>query len=538
MPKQTFRLPHIYKFNFDTGFTEPYYSNSNLYYQYKLVSTSNPIIYDLGFSRYSSDTRIVDFTSINGLYDDTVGVDIEAQIPLFFKQRNTIKVPNKVEYAIRKHLTSYLHQIHPEKEVAKELCLLMLAQLNSTHFDIKAGRDTSGWKRLKAEYLQNLISNEPTAYKNIIEVLQTPLRKGQILEVDPDYAMGSYSRKYRLGEPYRAKGISLYELRTKTAINAFKRYQLGLLDTASDNPICQNLIRFYPSVKLPTIDQLKAEAKRLIKLDYTTKKGKTLKFLNKHSREYFANPEQYSFVEDAIEIFEYLTDNGLMVPCVGGEESGGRVVDSFTLMPSWIRRLVKVDDKIHVEADYSCLHPNIAIAEYGGRLEYLTHGDVALELNTNVSVVKTEHLSFFNRTTQQMKESPLWPYYQKHEPDMLQKIVREKLQSQFKYKATSRMLFKKEVGIMTEVIKQLNAKNIYVGYVYDALFCSPKQTELVNRTMNEVIERLGVKTEAKVSTGKKYNPLVEELKERRYGDMRTKYLNPILVENFSEYIHA
>ena len=66
-------------------------------------------------------------------------------------------------------------------------------------------------------------------------------------------------------------------------------------------------------------------------------------------------------------------------------------------------------------------------------------------------------------------ESPLFGYYSKHEPDMLQQIYNDK--KEHGYKITSKKMFKLEVEIMTEVIKYLNSVGVYVLYVYDALLC-------------------------------------------------------------------
>ncbi len=93
-----------------------------------------------------------------------------------------------------------------------------------------------------------------------------------------------------------------------------------------------------------------------------------------------------------------------------------------------------------------------------------------------------------------MKESPIWAFYKAHLPEMIKAIEKEKLSSEFKHRITSRKLFKKEVAIMTEVIIRLNLQGIYVGYVYDALICHPKDAKMVAHVMNEVVLELGVKT--------------------------------------------
>jgi hypothetical protein len=210
-----------------------------------------------------------------------------------------------------------------------------------------------------------------------------------------------------------------------------------------------------------------------------------------------------TFVEDAIEIYNYLTnEKGIMIPTIGGEASGGRIVDSFTLMPGWIRNLVTINGRKLIECDYSCLHPNIAMHLYGGCSQFLTHDQLAEYLELDILEVKREHLSFFNKQLWQMKKSPLFSYYQENEPLMIDELINEKLNNDIpkksdKYKITSMRLFQKEVDIMTDVIQTLNSYGIYVMYVYDALFCHPRDFEVVRETMNKVIFEHGVMTKAK-----------------------------------------
>jgi hypothetical protein len=156
----------------------------------------------------------------------------------------------------------------------------------------------------------------------------------------------------------------------------------------------------------------------------------------------------------------------------------------------------------HVECDYSCLHPNIALKLYGGTKEYITHAGVAKSSGVDFNLVKLEHLSFFNKNVWQMKQSPLWEYYTKQEPKMMNNIVSEKKSSIYGYKETSRRMFFKEVEIMTEVIQTLNVEGIYVGYVYDALFCEPNHAGRVKEIMDKTVLAHGVKTVAKLSNDK------------------------------------
>ena len=456
------------------------------------------VIYDEVIGKES-----IDITRDAECFDDNITTDICTQFPLFFINRNIIKIPKKVEYVLRRFIPKeLLKEIHPDINVAVELCLMFTTQLTSTYFEAIDNPEKEGWKSLHAEYLREFLSLHPMTYKDVITALEHPTKRGAIIECDHDYIIGEKNFFYRFGEAYIGKGIVSYHLQTKEAQRLLNKHFIRISGRSQSNPIVQNLIQFYENVSLPTIDQIWEEGNRLRKSNYKTKKGKLLKKLGNKSRSYFKN--KYSFIEDSIKIFNYLTEDGLMYPDVGSEKSGGRIVDSFTLMPSWIRRMIKIKGNVNVEVDYSCLHPNIVISLYGGTNEYLTHGDLGLAMTTDVNIIKVEHLSFFNKKIWQMKESPLHKYYEENEPNMLRNIISEKYSSEFNYKITSRRLFAKEVEIMTEVVDALNKEFIYVGYVYDALFCHPLDANRVKEVMDSVILKLGVKTTAKLSNDKKY----------------------------------
>jgi transcriptional regulator len=133
---------------------------------------------------------------------------------------------------------------------------------------------------------------------------------------------------------------------------------------------------------------------------------------------------------------------------------------------------------------------------------------------------------------------------------MLQNVIAEKYNSPFKHKITSRRLFAKEVEVMTTVIQQLNKEDIYVGYVYDALFFHPKYAERVKEVMDTVIQQYGIKTIAKLSKEEKQNPIMDSLKETKvhFKTIKRKHVlkhekNPVLeidVEalNFSDRIKS
>jgi hypothetical protein len=424
---------------------------------------------------------------------------------IFFKTPHVIMIPAIVKTLIERRLPKhYLDKIHggektkENRDVAVELCLLFLSQLSSTHRNILNGKSPDGWKSLRAEYLRQLLRIDDKTYQCVKKaLLKFQYDLGPILE-ERFYVKGKHSYGYRLGESFRSKGYFPYKLKTKQAQDLFRRSCERKLRLAEKNIICVNLIEFYKSITLPTEQEIVDEGRRLIKEGYYNKKGKKLIFRNKKVNAYFPDVANLSFIEDALKIFKYLTKNGVMIPRPGNEKSGGRVVDSFALMPLWIRKLVKINGQPVAEADYSCLHPNIAMSLYGGNSPYLTHEHLAKQLGIDKKIVKIEHLSFFNKRVEQMKRSLLFEYYKKYEPEMVDAIIRAKEESEHGHKITCRCLFAKEVEIMTEVVSRLNEEGIFVGYIYDALFFDPVHSEKVVEVMDEVAADLRVYTSVKL----------------------------------------
>ena len=191
-----------------------------------------------------------------------------------------------------------------------------------------------------------------------------------------------------------------------------------------------------------------------------------------------------------------------MCPSLQGLNAGNRITDIFTLMPSWIRAHVMIDGETLVECDFKCLHPNIIVTLFNGKQKFLTHAMVAERLGIDEEDLprfKKEHLAFFNKHPNDMdKDELLVEYYTNHEPEMLKAIRRDK--KRFGYRHTAKVMFTKEVEIMTACIEKLNALGIYVLYVYDALLCEKKHMDTVVQIMNETVLEHGVFTVADAKT--------------------------------------
>jgi hypothetical protein len=366
-------------------------------------------------------------------------------------------------------------------------------------------------------------------YKKIIELLSDTksFRSGPIIEVNKHYTTGR-SRSYRLHDRFFRKGITTYTLTKDKTLGLRKKSFYEAWSKAIDNVIPRNLINVYGSIELPTKEQILNRAKEIIAAKKPVGKGKLLKFLGKDRKR--IDTKKFSIVEDAIQIFEHLTKDGYIVPG-DSEAAGGRWADSFSLMPSWIRKMCKKDGELIFENDYSCLHPNIAMGIYGGSQSFITHQGVADVSGLEKSTVKIEHLSFFNKQYHQMERSPLFNHYISTEKEMIANIYGRKCQpyelngsEKEGYKNVSLDLFRKETSVMTYAIQKLNSEGIYVLYVYDALYSSHKDSARVAQIMNESAWELGVMTSVDGS-----NPFKEEVEE-----VTTPIVEEVVVEPIVE----
>lgn len=469
------------------------------------ISPLSSLIYDTDNSNVIEVEESIDNTSSTESNTVSINTQRNTSIPLFFPNRNSIIIPKKALLNLTRHTPkNLLDSIDSNREIAVEKCLVVLSNLSSTVYA------ENRWKKLSSQILhqQTKNGNDNTyVYKSILNALKYGTEnKGAMIDVfkndfgTESYQNGKESKSYRLTDTYFKAGLTEYILKDEDLIakrnkSFYEQYKL-----ANDNVISANLIELYPRISLPSREEIILEAKKLIshknpitgQQGYKNKKGKNLTFLNKHSKEYFKDADSRCFVEDSTQLFTFLTSRGFMIPIIGDKKSGGRVVDSFTLMPSWIRELVKIDGERVVECDFKALHPNIAMKIYGGTKKHLNHQQVAQESGVVLQKVKIEHLSFFNKEVRDMKRSELYSYYQSSEQDMIKRLEVDK--RRYGHKITSMKMFDIEVQIMTECIRRLNAMGVYVGYVYDALFCKESDSEKVTKIMNDVVVEFGVYT--------------------------------------------
>jgi hypothetical protein len=426
---------------------------------------------------------------------EEITVQEEKYISLFFNP-NKIFIPNKVYRRLFRATKKQLSSIDKDKIKAIEKCLIVVSQLNSTNF---TKNKNDRYKCLHSSILHDLTKESDTHYL-YIKILNI-LKKTGIIKVmlndkgQESYEQGKYSKMYALTDTYYQKGLSSYTITNKELIQQRMRYFYSQCVNLRKNTIANNLLDIYPLISFPAVKDILTEGKRLAKEGYVTKKGFKLTFRGKNVDSNWKDINNRVFIETHIEQFRYLTENGFILPIIGSDNSGNRIIDSITLMPSWIRNLVKYNGQPLIELDYSCLHPNIAKLLYGGLPSTITHDMVAKYLDIPLHLAKIEHLSFFNKEVLQMMKSPLYKYYLDNEPTMLANILKEK--NVFGYKITSKKLFKKEVELMTNVIREINNNDIRVLYVYDALMCAAEEKYLIQNIMQSEAFKLNLSLKVK-----------------------------------------
>lgn len=483
-------------------------STNYLIQKYSIKSNNllSNIIYVTNNKQYDRLRELLDLTDdterlCNPFHDDDF-----ARISLLFPNVNSILIPKKAERNLRRYVDStLLKAIDIDKNKAIEKCLVFLSYLSSTYYT------DNKWKPLSSVLLHEQLkdnSDNTYVYKAIIEALKKGTKQdGAIIEVMTNeygmecYEVGVSSKQFRLTDTYLKAGLKEYLLTDESIIQQRNKTFYKTLFEAQNNVIAKNLVSVYQQIDLPTLDEVLAKGKQLAKTGKRTKRGKLFTMRNKHDNSYWKDVKERSFVEDNIELFRFLTQRGFMIPVIGGNSSGGRVVDSFNLMPSWIRSMIKIKGESIIECDFKAMHPNLASKIYDGSGKHISHQIVAEYLGIDVAIAKNEHLSFFNKpfyptkkhhNKGSMVQSPVFQYYQNNEANMLNKIKEVKQENG--YKKTTYQLFEMEVQIMTQIINLLNQKGIYVMYVYDALYCAESDLDEVKATMNQVINQNGVNT--------------------------------------------
>ena len=190
-----------------------------------------------------------------------------------FPNVNSILVPKKAETNLRRHVPKdLLREINYDINIAVEKCLLLLSNLASTYYVEDVHLTENRWKRLHSRLLDRQISGNNT-YIKVIEVLKKGTSTGAMLEVVEDDIPNVQSRRYRIPENYFKAGLTEYLIKDVGIIQIRNKIFFEQLNDALQNPICNNLVKIYPKLEIPTSEELLIIGKQLIKENRTTSEG-------------------------------------------------------------------------------------------------------------------------------------------------------------------------------------------------------------------------------------------------------------------------
>lgn len=402
---------------------------------------------------------------------------------------DSIRIPSKTEAKLKYVSKQDLALIHKDTKTAKELILIILSNFSNT-FTLSLQNESNeavreGYKVLNSAILQkqvNINGKTSNPYKAILDLLI----KYNMIEKGRNYKTGERSNEYRLTSTYFGKGIVDYKLKIDVLRQRNFKSEQDNLERVLKCPIATSELLNRRFITFPTQDEAKKHLIKLAKEKKTTRKGKIITYLNKRNRKDFEN---CVFIEDYLEILEYLQK--IVIPIIVSDRGGNRVITAYNFLPRVLRPLCKFNGESLVEADYTCLHPNIAQYLYGGsNIEIITHDKVAQFLNVSRDIAKINHLSFFNHTWENMYHSPLFDYYIHNENKMMENLYEEK--TTLGHKETSNKILSFEVELMRKNIEDLNKKGIRVLTAFDAIYCNPQDREIVKEIMNKNAKSFGI----------------------------------------------
>jgi hypothetical protein len=359
----------------------------------------------------------------------------------------------------------------------------------------KSNYTNNDYINLSSKILKSQLGTYKSRYKKILNLLIKYL----IIEKGTSYKPGTKCNSYKISDKYFTFKIKKYSLKTSYALKLHKQNRRKFNKKIFENVIAKNEILNNLYVEMPSENRALEELKKYSKKKWTNKKGKQLKILGKKKRE-----DKFVYVEDYLELY-MLLQNHFKLPKILGEKAGYRVMTKFNTCPRIIRKLIKVNGKRLLGLDFSCFQPNLANRIYGEPLkEPLSHQKAAEYLSTldkykNLNfdefegMAKKENLSFFNKKIRYMKYSPLFKFYEKNHPTLLNNIMADKITNG--YKSVTKKMFMTEVKIMTEIVKRCMGSGIIAVYIYDEVMVEEDFVSDVKEIMKEVCkeQKLNVK---------------------------------------------
>lgn len=363
-------------------------------------------------------------------------------------------------------------------------------------------------------------------YKSIAMPLLKGTEKGPCIEMQDHDKSLSQSRKFRLSEKLSKRFTQTYEISSERLKIGILNRKLTKVKQSLQDPAISTLLKNLDYFIEPTLDEVIAHGKKLIREGHT-KKDRRLVLLNKRTKRAFLADNGFKKVnmlssmkinelfrkhfmafEDHILIFKRFIETGWNLP---KRQKCQRVSDSMTGMPGWIRQMFKVqyNGTIEnlVEIDCVALHGNLLytlaydemtdeerstfLIEASGDM----HTKIALYLNILRKRAKKSGLTYINHTIENMERSVVNRFYEEKIPAILKWLVKVKKSD---HKAIAKILFPLESKIIWSTIEELTQLEIPAYQVFDSI-CVPQSVSQVAITiLNAKLKEYNVPTEAKL----------------------------------------
>jgi len=268
---------------------------------------------------------------------------------LFKKHRDPklIKLPKKLITRINKLPYKVLSLIHKDKDISKELLLLLSNEIFRINI-LKHSINQKTSKELNTKKLRKIFTNK--TYYSLIKIL----KEEGIIDNSKSYKVDVRSKEYWITEEFLSN-TKEYTFNTPNVINKiYKRVILSYSDNyfnidTNEVQIPALVLSQYMFNTQSVIPTPKEIEKEIEHLNGTTFRGRT--FITRNAldkrikKDKKLNKKDFYVFENSVEFFNVLTENGKMEPRGTGFRAGGRVVTSFTLMPTWIRKMIRKNGK-------------------------------------------------------------------------------------------------------------------------------------------------------------------------------------------------
>ena len=301
-----------------------------------------------------------------------------------------------------------------------------------------------------------------------------------------------------------------YRFKSQKLIDALKAKRIEAIKRNFENPIYLKLINEIPSrYEFPSIESVEALSEQMVAsgatnnegklyvLDYQESDFKTVKKRIKTKKASYTMSVRVKVnqnvvsIQEGIAIYKRFLNEGLYFKDTGKHT---RYYTSLSLMPSWIRKLIKIDGQEIIENDFSALHNRLVNSYCGSICPELT-GDSHTKLMNALGLQSRQEakmigLSYWNsrimfgKTVASKANAEAFgkmdEFLQTKYPKIWYALYDIKSQS---HTDMSKLLMRMERELMENVINEFVGDAPYI-YTYDCIYC----TKSIKTEMESLIQ--------------------------------------------------